>query len=354
MQQQRGLQEQRDMQQQREKNRHVTVSPPVQEAQVQEAQVQEAQVQEAQVQEAEAHESLPMARSASAMARSASAFAPTKKRLLSPGAQIAEIATMTAEVYKFEQVQFPNLLGMTPMPDDEYEVEFINEAGNLDVVTISAAQIRRPPITAKFYKKKVLDLTHECNKKQVNRVVAQLCSRSPHKDVLVLDEVDLQTSKALRHVGFTAAQIHVTNPDPNFHATAQKNIAELLPQSLLQCIQSLDTEETPGSYHLLADYCCTVGGNDNCKPTLDITEALRRTLLAKVDGVLWVTFSTRGEVGGAQAVRAEFCAWLKKTALHYDYTFSLAYEKAYGTVVTMMFVTGRANVQIDFTYLQAL
>jgi hypothetical protein len=319
----------------------------VQEAQVQEAQVQEAQVQEAQVQEAQVQE----AQGASA---SASAFAPTKKRLLSPGAQIAEIATMTAEVYKFEQVQFPNLLGMTPMPDDEYEVEFLNEAGNLDVVTISAAQLRRPPITAKFYKKKVLDLAHECNKKQVNRVVAQLCSRSPHKDVLVLDEVDLQTSKALRQVGFTAAQIHVTNPDPNFHANAKKNVAELLPQSLLQCIQSLDTEETPGSYHLLADYCCTVGGNDNCKPTLDITEALRRTLLAKVDGVLWVTFSTRGEVGGAQAVIAEFCAWLKKTALHYDYTFSLAYEKAYGTVVTMMFVTGRANVKIDFTYLHSM
>lgn len=261
----------------------------------------------------------------------------------------------------------------------EREVEWIDDNGRLQVSRIRTEEHRHVKITAKHFDEKRGSNKWKSDKMHINRIVSHLIDILPRKrrEIVVLDHYDMQTTRMLNKICklsvskyklkrrplikhtplLSASQIHVPNPDPLFlDRVSAKNakLATITQETLLEWINRQDTEdeELVGAFDVLADYCCTWEGDSRCCPSLDMHSMFRKTLLAKKNGVLWLTFSFRGS--DANTVRTKVDNWLEREALLFDYSLTLAYTKTYGTVVTMIYVTGRDQFQTRYDYLETL
>jgi hypothetical protein len=68
---------------------------------------------------------------------------------------------------------------------------------------------------------------------------------------------------------------------------------------------------------------------------------MQRKILQISQGILWLTFSKRGVKGGHAMVLKSVDEWLQQAAVFFGYYLKRHYYRAYGTVVTMIYVTGK-------------
>ena len=294
-----------------------------------------------------------------------------QRRVLAPGASVMEFGQHVAALYPIRGWKGTPILS-TFRPDgyaeDEKEVEWIDDDFQLQVNMVKDKECKKVCIANESYKKKesgdddtdVNDDKWENEKNRVNKVVCLLKSmlRRKRQEVVVLDHYKMRTSTLLaKELGLKRTQIHVPNPDPDFTTKIGSRLAKIATvthETLFEWINRQDTEDEDlvAAFDVLADYCCTWEGNGQCEPSVDLHAMFRKTLLAKTNGVLWLTFSTRAS--SASEVANKVKRWVAEEALHFDYALNLAYEQAYGTVVTFVYVTGRNNLQTNFSYLNQI
>ena len=290
--------------------------------------------------------------------------------LLQPGASIAEYAMQVADLYSLRGKEWAN----TPIlsvfrpegyydkgyEDDEREVEWLDENGNVQVSTIRANEHHKVRIVSKTFDKKENSEHNpawEAQKDDINAILGRLKTEFPRKrqEVVLLDHYSMRTTRTMARCGLKPAQIHVPNPDPDFVKKAglyASKQATVTCETLFEWANRQDTEdeELVGAFDVLADFCCSWEGNPQCRPTLDLHTIFRKTLLAKSDGILWVTFSLPLFAKGSTAdVGKKVKAWLQQEALHFDYCLNFVCERSYGRIVTLIFMTGRKHAQTDFT-----
>jgi len=156
----------------------------------------------------------------------------------------------------------------------------------------------RPDFPTDQYKNKQHDTEPE--KLQRNYQFAKFIERcyQPGTEVLILDSPAITTTDYLVSINrFTPEQIHVPNLDRDFVKNAPKSFpkkARAYHSSVYEWIRDLP-EDDDVKYHFGADYCCTFTGNKYIKPKADLSLFFHRKLLPKQNGVLWLTFSTRGK-----------------------------------------------------------
>ena len=275
---------------------------------------------------------------------------PLKRKILTPGANIREFALAISLVTKIKGWDVPILEVSYPDVDNDCQVTWLDNENSIRVNTISKTELFQPTITSDYQKKN--DDTFE--KQHINKVLGKLMKSLNHgtgSKAIVLDHFSLKTSRMLSKLGLARDNIHVPNLDPAFNEITQ-NVAIVSQQTLFAYLNAFDVEKDSGKFNCFLDYCCTFEGNAMCQPTLDLHEIFRKSVLPRQRGVLWLTFSTRGTPGGASAVGAVVEKWLQEEALYFAYTVSLAYHWSYGTVLTLIYVTGRECSTMDFSYLE--
>ena len=275
---------------------------------------------------------------------------PLKRKILTPGANIREFALAISLVTKIKGWDVPILEVSYPDVDNDCQVTWLDNENSIRVNTISKTELFQPTITSDYQKKN--DDTFE--KQHINKVLGKLMKSLNHgtgSKAIVLDHFSLKTSRMLSKLGLARDNIHVPNLDPAFNEITQ-NVAIVSQQTLFAYLNAFDVEKDSGKFNCFLDYCCTFEGNAMCQPTLDLHEIFRKSVLPRQRGVLWLTFSTRGTPGGASAVGAVVEKWLQDEALYFAYTVSLAYHWSYGTVLTLIYVTGRECSTMDFSYLE--
>lgn len=279
--------------------------------------------------------------------------------LLSPGSSVYTYALAIGQMIKIRGWENTAILRVAlPNADNECDVEWLDEHGQRHVNCVWPNEIRPTPLVQAHHFTHKIQKSSEgrLQKLRMNRVLRTLLKYLEHgvgSQAIVLDHYDLRTSTMLRRLGLASDHIFLPNPAPDFAQRAKhKGVATHSPQTLFQFIHTLDDEQALGPFLCLFDFCCTFRGGPLCQPTVDLHTMFRKTLLAKGRGVLWLTFSVRGMDGGAVAVLAEVEAWLQAEALIFNYTLTRAYTHTYGTVVTMLYVTGRDYVTNNFDFLK--
>lgn len=117
------------------------------------------------------------------------------------------------------------------------------------------------------------------------------------RNVVYLDAPSCQTTKLLHGIDmFKSSQLHVPNPDKSFLERAPshfKSMATHYNATIYEWMR--DVNDCEGDeYDFGLDYCCTFVGNVTIKPQEDLTFMFRNRMLAKHNGILWLTFSSRG------------------------------------------------------------
>lgn len=286
-----------------------------------------------------------------------------RKVVLRPGASAREFGLANSALRLNGNWQSWPVLSLFQRLDGRHEADYLDldDGGKLKTTEIDESHVRRIKFGGEAYEDKEQkgNGAWTVEKEQVNQVVVELMRRLPRerREVVLLDGYNLRTSTHLSRAGLKRKQLHVPNPDPHFPERAgprAQRLATVTPETLVDWVDRQDTEheDSVATFDVLADYCCTWEGNDNVSPSLDLHAIFRKTLLAKRNGILWLTFSARTKK--SEAVKAKVNRWLQEEALHFDYTLTLAYEKNYGNMVTLIYVTGRDNVQPDFTDLYDL
>ena len=265
-----------------------------------------------------------------------------KRKVLPPGASVIEFATAVGLLTKIQGWQVPILRVSLPDAENDCEVTWFDADGSMKINTVHRSEVRPPMIASDFR----TQTGSTIEKQAINQVLRVLLYRLRGlRRAIVLDHSSLNTSHMLAGLDFTPADIHVPNPDLNISSS----VAVITQQTLFEYLNAFD----PGDqFHCLFDYCCTFEGGPLCQPTLDLHEMFRKTVLPRQRGVLWLTFSTRGTPGGGEAVAQTVETWLQAEALHFAYTLTLAYQWSYGTVVTLIYVSGREAATMDFSFLE--
>jgi hypothetical protein len=267
-----------------------------------------------------------------------------KRKVLPPGASVKEFATAVGLLTKIQGWHVPILRVSLPDAENDCEVTWFDSDGSMKVNTVHRSEVRPPMIANDYTRSKV----EKGEKQVINQVLrVLLCRLRGIRRAIVLDHSSLNTSHMLAGLDFTPADIHVPNPDLNITSS----VGVITQQTLFQYLNAFDPD-TSDQFHCLFDYCCTFEGGPLCQPTLDLHEMFRKTVLPRQLGVLWLTFSTRGTPGGGEAVAQTVESWLQAEALHFAYTLTLAYQWSYGTVVTLIYVTGREAATMDFSFLE--
>jgi len=282
------------------------------------------------------------------------------KALLPPYASVLDMSHKAAHFMAIKNIYtepFSSVYSISTDPDGDVHVECVG-ANGLDTYLVDSTDVRPSAIRGTNYASKIArdttaTLGWRRDKNNINEIVCTLMKRFPRerREVVVLDHYDLRTSTLVAsRLGLEPECIHVPNPNKNMcELHAESTVATVTSTSLIRWIAQQDTEEqdTVSSFDVLADYCCTLEGSDQCSPTVDLNLMFRKTLLAKRNGVLWITFSCRGQ--SPVEVRDRFHAWVRSTATNFDYVVNLAFERVYGAgMLTMIYVTGRGFVEADF------
>jgi hypothetical protein len=154
------------------------------------------------------------------------------------------------------------------------------------------------------------------------------------REIVVLDSPAALTTNVLHTVRqcFGFQKIHVPNLDARFleHASPDFSTkATFYHASVYEWMRDLD-EDDDVTYDFALDYCCTfyVSGAQN--PKADLTLMFQKGLLAKHNGCLWMTFSTRSPGNSIDKTKKEVPEWMHATAQHFGYTLVLEKMGNYG------------------------
>jgi len=286
--------------------------------------------------------------------------------VLRADATLREFGLAVAEMYysirgkEWKGVPILSVLKPVTYKSHEREVEYLDEFDRLRFHMVNDSEFNKIQLSNPDFQKKEEKSNDSWlqEKNTINGLVALLISkyRRERQEIVILDHYDLRTTSWLASVNFKPEQLHVPNPDPAFleHADREKiGLATVTCETLFDWMNRQDTEDEKlvGLFDVLADYCCTwegrKKGKNRCRPSLDIYNMFRKTLLAKSDGVLWLTFSTRGT--SSKEVVSSVTQWINKVALRFDYTLWLAFTRTYGSVVALVFITGRKHHNTDFS-----
>lgn len=282
----------------------------------------------------------------------------SRQKILPPGASVRDFGTAVGtSIFKIKGWKNTPILKISPPDaDNDYEVTWLDDRGCKHINSIRAKELnKRKVIIARHFSQKIDQDVWQVEKQHINRVLSQLVEYfqpTATTKVIVLDHYSLTTSTMLAALHIPPTHIFVPNPDPVFLSRVPKNktkLATIVNQTLFDFLNTVDSEREMGHFHCFFDYCCTFTGGAKCLPTLDLHQMFYKTLLPKYNGILWLTFSVRAVAGGAAALLQTVQGWLNMEALAFDYALTLAYHRAYGTVLTMIFVTGRENGLLDFS-----
>lgn len=190
---------------------------------------------------------------------------------------------------------------------------------------VPEAEYRRPKIKDRFLSKHLVTPDKFVRNCSVVHYMAQY-SR-PNRNVVVLDSPSTQTVSLLRRAGVD--RIVVANPDETFlkHAPADFPRDQLFSGTMMEFIRN---RRDKAEYDVLADYCCTFKGDGirNC-PREDLTELFKRGVLARHNGLLWLTFSTRG--CNPDATMSTVRAFVATTAATSGYSLKLLESDFYSS-----------------------
>ncbi len=182
-------------------------------------------------------------------------------------------------------------------------------------------------------------------KERVNNLVLNALMTSSREDrkIMYLDGPQGYTTSVLaKH--FKPDQLHAVNANPLF-----KNHPVLKKTLTFQClVYEMIRDAAPYSkgrkmitlsYDLLLDYCCTFEGNDVCRPKKDLELAFHKQLLAKKNGILWLTFCLRSPSGRKfPNTIGNIKEFLITEGSNYGYNFKILNEGQYGVGNSMYFI----------------
>jgi hypothetical protein len=143
-------------------------------------------------------------------------------------------------------------------------------------------------------------------KRNVDFLTLLVNNHRADRNVVYLDAPSCQTTKLLHGIDmFKSSQLHVPNPDKSFLERAPahfKTMATHYNATIYEWMRDVNDYEGD-EYDFGLDYCCTFVGNNTIKPKEDLTFMFRNRMLAKHNGILWLTFSSRG--CGVESTREE-------------------------------------------------
>lgn len=187
------------------------------------------------------------------------------------------------------------------------------------------------------------------------QALAQVFSVAKKHHVMILDSpAGLTTaivSAFLLGTGQPAAaaatHLHVPNPAFDFYthfdtqSTAQ---CQKYAQTAFEWLRDLSpslSDSLVGKTHFWLDYCCTFKGCvTQTLPQTDIKLLLHKGLLPRRGGLLGLTFSHRGVLGGSSTTVQDVVQWLKSVAgPSFGYKFSLCNKMEYSKITLLLFKT---------------
>ena len=131
----------------------------------------------------------------------------------------------------------------------------------------------------------------------------------------------------------------VPNPDPDFCSKAPADFSSRAfhyKGSLFEWMRDQADRHDDG-YDFGADYCCTFTGNQSVLPKADLHLMFREGLLARNNGILWLTFSVRGV--GKERTHHMVTTWLDAVSRHYGYNLELVESDCYHNMYYFFFVS---------------
>lgn len=136
--------------------------------------------------------------------------------------------------------------------------------------------------------------------------------------------------------------VHV--PNPGFEALYEKTPrGQKYQKTMFEWLRDTDfkKEDKEQNIHAWFDYCCTFSGcATQTLPQTDLKLLLHRRLLPQRNGLLALTFSHRGVVGGSEGTVQAVYSWLNTVAgPMFGYRFTLCKQMAYGKITLIIFKT---------------
>jgi hypothetical protein len=245
-------------------------------------------------------------------------------------------------------------LSFVPDEDGEFEVEYLNEKGHIEYGTAEPLHVRKRKVCDAFTEEKHADA---CYKRRVNAVLCKLVKQVemdenlPAYEFTVIDSYSLGTSRMLLfQAGIKANRINVFNYDPYFKHKLPKSSRHLqvkiVNENVLISLCNRDNEDLVSPEHMLFDFCCKWE-----TASVFLYRAMQRSLIPRKNGIIWLTVSRRNST--ADAIYDKVQDWMGLAKVVWDYNTSLVFKTTYGTVCTLIYITGADNVQNDFGAYQA-
>ena len=240
-------------------------------------------------------------------------------------------------------------LSFVPDEDGEFEVEYLNEKGHIEYGTAEPLHVRKRKICDAFTEEKHADA---CYKRRVNAVLCKLVKQVemdenlPAYEFTVIDSYSLGTSRMLLfQAGIKANRINVFNYDPYFKQKLPKSTRHLqvkiVSENVLISLCNRDNEDLVSPEHMLFDFCCKWE-----TASVFLYRAMQRSLIPRKNGIIWLTVSRRNST--ADAIYEKVQDWMGLAKVVWDYNTALVFKTTYGTVCTLIYITGADNVQNDF------
>jgi hypothetical protein len=142
-----------------------------------------------------------------------------------------------------------------------------------------------------------------------------------------------------------AQYLHVPNPAFEFEAVSEATpLCQKYRQTIFEWLRDLPPTLLPalvGKTHFWLDYCCTFKGcASQTLPQTDLKLLLHQRLLPQRNGLLALTFSHRGVLGGSSATVQAVTQWLNTDAgPAFGYKFALCNQMKYGKITLLLFKT---------------
>lgn len=166
--------------------------------------------------------------------------------------------------------------------------------------------------------------------------------RNFHRHVVYLDSPSGLTTKMLTSTRlFDKTQLHIPNMDPGFLTFASsivKSTATVYYRSLYEWMRDLPRDHSV-QYDIGADYTCTFAGNPSIRPKVDLQIMFERQLLARHNGVLWLTLSYRQRHATLAGLQKEIMGWIELLAQTFGYKVVCNEKGSYFGVMYFLFVT---------------
>lgn len=160
-----------------------------------------------------------------------------------------------------------------------------------------------------------------------------------NRKVVVLDSPTALSAKMLSTLGIGPKNIIVPNLDSDFlqKCPTFNSVGTFVHTSLFEYFRDCP-EDVRGQADIGADLCCTPQGNKYVKALSDLSLMFQRAILAKENGVLWVTLSYRTS-GTVESQKQDFLRFINNESLINGYHLRLLKSGHYPGIMYFFFVS---------------